>query len=121
MQSTRRRLLAVAVATGAVALAAPVSGASAQVPGVGFPVPSLGTTATAVGGNQIGGAVCVGTNRPTLGGNNGSTSAQSCGGLGFQGPHIGQIGGDPGFGPTLINSPFTEVYVSSGSITEIGP
>jgi hypothetical protein len=108
MQSIRRRALAVVIATGAVALAAPVSGASAQL---------------AVGGNQIGTAGCVGTNRPSAGGNNGSTSAQACGALySFSGSHIGQInGGAPAAGPTVIGSPFTEVYVSAGSITEVGP
>jgi hypothetical protein len=115
----RRRLLAGIVATGAVALAAPVSGASASI----FPpIASPFTLGVAVGGNQIGSGYCIGTNRPAVGGNNGSTSAQSCGGLGYQGPHIGQIGGEaPALGTNVINSPFSEVLVTSGSITRVGP
>jgi hypothetical protein len=118
MISIPRRLLAVVVATGAVALAAPVSGASAQiVPPVGLPVAGV-----AIGGNQIGSAGCVGTNRPSLGGNNASTSAQTCGVAdSYQGGQIGQISSDgPMAGPTIIGSPFTEVNVSAGSITQVG-
>jgi hypothetical protein len=133
MKSIRTRLLATAVATGAVALAAPVAGAGAAVPtfpGLGgysgytlptsFPtIPGLGTSATAIGGNQIGTAGCVGTNRPSLGGNNGSTSSQSCGAiLSFSGPQIGQIASV--IGPTIIGSPNVIVKVSAGSITEVG-
>jgi hypothetical protein len=65
------------VATGAVALAAPISVASAQVPIP--PIGGFGIGATAIGGNQIGSVGCVTTNRPSFGGNNGSTSAQTCG------------------------------------------
>jgi hypothetical protein len=130
MKSTRTRLLATAVATGAVALAAPVAGASAAIPtlpglgtysGYTFPtIPGLGgSSANAVGGNQIGTAGCVGTNRPSVGGNNGSTSAQSCGALlNFSGPQIGQIASV--IGPTIIGSPNVIVKVSAGSITDIG-
>ena len=115
MRSIRRRVVAVVVATGAVALAAPVSGASAQLP-----FPGLGTTVVAIGGQQIGSAVCANTNRPEAGGNNGTTSAQACSGASWQGAHVGQIGGEP-FGNNIVNSPFTEAYVTSGSITQIGP
>jgi hypothetical protein len=123
MRSIRRRLLAISVATGAVALAAPVPGASAApIPPftpIGFPgsgVPGLGIAA--VGGNQIGQAGCVGTNRPSIGGNNGSTSAQTCGAvLSFQGAQIGQISAV--IGPTIIGSPNTLVYESAGSITSV--
>jgi hypothetical protein len=112
----RRRHLAVVLATGAVALAAPVSGASAQVPAFGLPVPGT----SAIGGNQIGTAGCVGTNRPSFGGNNGSTSAQTCAALlSFTGPQIGQISSV--IGPTIIGSPFSAVNVSAGPITEVGP
>jgi hypothetical protein len=116
MRSTCTRLLAVVAVTGAAALAAPVSGASAQiVPPVGLPVGGVG-----VGGNQIGTAGCVGTNRPSVGGNNGSTSAQTCGALlAFTGPQIGQISSV--IGPTIIGSPFTDVTVSAGPITQVGP
>lgn len=107
MRSIRRRLLTSVVATGAVALAAPISGASAQVPVLPL---------VEIGGNQIGSAGCVGTNRPAFGGNNGSTSALACGGASFQGPQIGQIGGYDA-GPATIDSPFSEVNVSAGSIT----
>ena len=117
MRSIRRRLLAVAVATGAVCFAAPVSGASAQIPPVGLPLTPLGI---GVGGNQIGTAGCVGTNRPSVGGNNGSTSAQTCGAvLSFQGPQIGQIAAV--VGPTIIGSPFAEANVSAGPITGVVP
>jgi hypothetical protein len=124
-QGTLKRLLCVAAATGAVAVAAPV--ASAQVlpftfPGwpttAGFPAwPTTGGVgALAVGGNQIGSAGCVGTNRPSVGGNNGSTSAQTCGALlAFVGPQIGQIASV--IGPTLIGSPGAVVTVSAGPIT----
>lgn len=102
------------VATGAVALAAPVSGASAQIPVGGLP----GGVGAAFGG--IGTAGCVGTNRPSFGGNNGSTSATSCGAaLVFNGPQIGQISSV--VGPTIIGSPFTNVTVSAGPIDQIVP
>jgi hypothetical protein len=115
MRSIRGRLLGVVVGTGAVALAAPASGASAQIPGFG------GLGGVAVGGQQIGTAFCTNTNRPAAGGNNGSTSAQACSGASWQGAHIGQIGGVvPAVGPTVLNSPFTQVIVSSGSITQVG-
>ena len=124
MRSIRRRLLAVVVATGGVALAAPVSGASAQVWPVGFtfptafPLPPIG--GVGVGGNQIGTAGCVGTNRPSVGGNTGSTSAQTCGAvLSFSGPQIGQISSV--IGPTIIGSPFAQVNVSAGAITGVVP
>jgi hypothetical protein len=120
MRSIRRRLLTMSVATGAAALAAPVSGASAAgIPPIGFPAlgdPGVGVAA--VGGNQIGSAGCVGTNRPSVGGNNGSTSAQTCGALlSFQGAQIGQISAV--IGPTIIGSPNTLVYESAGSITTV--
>ena len=119
MRSIGRRFLTVVVATGAVALAAPIAGASAEVPGGGLSLPSLG--GVTIGGNQIGSAFCVGTNRPSAGGNNGSTSASSCGGTAYQGAHYGQIGlGQPGMGTTVINSPFTTVTSTSGSITILG-
>jgi hypothetical protein len=96
-----------------VALAAPVSGASAQIPPVGLPVPPLG-------GSQIGTAGCVGTIRPSFGGSNGSTSAQSCGAvLSFNGPQIGQISSV--MGPTIIGSPLAQVNVSAGPITQVIP
>ena len=67
-------------------------------------------------GNQIGAAGCVGTNRPSVGGNNGSTSAQSCGAvLNFSGPQIGQIASV--IGPTIIGSPGSNVVVSAGPVT----
>jgi hypothetical protein len=118
MRSIRARLLAVVVATGALALAVPVSGASAQIPPVGFPLPPLG--GAAIGGNQIGTAGCVGTNRPSFGGNTGSTGAQACGVvLSFQGPQIGQIG--TVVGPTIIGSPLAQVNVAAGAITGVIP
>jgi hypothetical protein len=118
MRFIHRRLLAVVVATGAVALVAPVSGASALV-SPGFSSPAFG--GLTIGGNEIGSAYCVGTNRPAAGGNNGSTSASSCGGTAYQGAHYGQIGlGEPGAATTIINSPGAIVTSSSGSITIVG-
>ena len=107
------RLLSAAVATGVVALAGPVSGASAlTLPTLMLP-PLAGN---AIGGNQIGSAGCVGTNRPSVGGNNGSTSAQTCGAiLSFSGPQIGQIAAV--IGPTIIGSPLANVVVSAGPVT----
>ena len=109
------------VSTCAVALTGPVSGASAQLPGFGVPFPfPTPVGGTAVGGNEIGSAGCVGTNRPSVGGNNGSTSAQTCGDLlSFSGPQIGQISSV--IGPTIINSPLAQVNVSAGPITGVLP
>jgi hypothetical protein len=122
-RTPRRRLLAAAAATSAFALAGPVAGASAAVlPGLpttlpgALPVPTLPLAGNAVGGNQIGTAGCVGTNRPSVGGNNGSTSAQTCGAtLSFSGPQIGQISSI--VGPTIIGSPLAKVVVSAGPVT----
>ena len=109
MSSIRRRLLVVVVATGAVALAAPVSGASAQM------LPVVGVAA---GGNQIGTAGCVGTNRPSIGGNTGSTSDHTCGAVvSLSGPQIGQISSV--IAPRISGSPFARVNVSAGSITRV--
>jgi hypothetical protein len=108
MKPIRRRLLAAVVATGALALAGPVSGAGAQVPPAGLPAVA----------SVIGPAGCVGTNRPAIGGNNGSTSATTCGStLAFNGPQIGQISNI--VGPTIIGSPLAVVTVSAGPITPI--
>jgi hypothetical protein len=113
-----KSLRAVMVATVAVALAAPISVASAQVPSP--PIGGFGIGISAIGGNQIGSAGCVTTNRPAFGGNNGSTSAQTCGApLAFTGPQIGQI--NSLIGPTMTGSPFTVVTVSAGPITQVGP
>jgi hypothetical protein len=99
-------------------LAAPVSGASAEIlPPVGLPILPSGA---AIGGNQIGTAGCVGTNRPSFGGNNGSTSAQTCGALlSFSGPQVGQISSV--IGPTIIGSPAVVVNESAGPITQVVP
>jgi hypothetical protein len=112
MRSIRRRALAVLVATGAVALAAPVPGGSAQAQPIGLP----GGFDVVIGGNQIGAAGCVGTNRPAFGGNNASTSAIGCGGATYEGAQFGSL--NSSIGPsTVINSAFSEVNVSAGSIT----
>jgi hypothetical protein len=124
-RGTLKRLLCVAAATGAVAVAAPLASAD-SLPFTfptwpttgGFPAwPTTGGIgAIGVGGNQIGSAGCVGTNRPSVGGNNGSTSAQTCGALlSFAGPQIGQIASV--IGPTVIGSPGAIVMVSAGPIT----
>src|SRR3954470_917316 len=120
-------LVSAVITTGAVALAGPVAGASAAtlpafpttlptaLPAVP-PVPIVPLAGNAVGGNQIGSAGCVGTNRPSVGGNNGSTSAQTCGAvLSFSGPQIGQISSI--VGPTIIGSPLAKVVVSAGPVT----
>jgi hypothetical protein len=122
---TLKRLFCVAVATGAVAVAAPLASAASQTftfpawpTAGGFPAwPTVGGIgAIGVGGNQIGSAGCVGTNRPSVGGNNGSTSAQTCGALlSFVGPQIGQIASV--IGPTVIGSPGAVIMVSAGPIT----
>jgi hypothetical protein len=136
------RTLSLAVAAGALALAGPIAGAGAYtMPAASalstsstlpitstlpvYSLPTAGLTglgglgglgANAVGGNQIGQAGCVGTNRPSVGGNNGSTSAQSCGAvLNFSGPQIGQIASV--IGPTIIGSPNSYVVVSAGPVT----
>jgi hypothetical protein len=114
MSSMRRRLLAAGIAAAVLALAGPVAGAGAQVPVLPLPVGSANS------GNQIGTAGCVGTNRPSLGGNNGSTSALTCGTtLSFTGPQIGQIANV--VGPTIIGSPLTQVYATNGGITQVFP
>jgi hypothetical protein len=128
IRGTLKRLLCVAVATVAVAVAAPLASAAsapftfptfaAWPTAGGFPAwPTTGGIgAIGVGGNQIGSAGCVGTNRPSVGGNNGSTSAQTCGALlSFVGPQIGQIASV--VGPTVIGSPGAVVMVSAGPIT----
>ena len=120
MTSLRRPLVVLVAATCAASAALPVTIAAASavpaatVPGaVSLPVPTFpvaglpafGTPlgGVAVGGDQIGQAGCVGTNRPSLGGNAGSTSAQTCGAvLSFNGPQIGQIA--TVIGPTIIGS-----------------
>jgi hypothetical protein len=133
-RGTLKRLLCVAAATGAMAVAAPLASAAslpftfpawsttggfaAWPTSGGFPAwPTTGGIgAIGVGGNQIGSAGCVGTNRPSVGGNNGSTSAQTCGALlSFVGPQIGQIASV--VGPTVIGSPAAVVMVSAGPIT----
>jgi hypothetical protein len=128
------RILAAAVTTGAVALAGPVAGAGAYTfPTYKLPTYTLPTykvpaytstsfalpapaTGNAIGGNQIGSAGCIGTNRPSVGGNNGSTANQTCGAvLAFTGPAIGQVAAV--IGPTIIGSPGTSVIVSAGPVT----
>ena len=141
---TLKRVLLAAVTTAAVALAGPVAGAGAytyptfklpsykaptykaptyklpayKVPAytatsVGLPAPATGNV---IGGNEIGSAGCVGTNRPSVGGNNGSTANQTCGAiLSFTGPAIGQVASV--IGPTIIGSPGTSVIVTAGPVT----
>ena len=122
---TLKQLLCIAAATVAFAVAAPLASAGslpftfpAWPTAGGFPTwPTTGGVgAFAIGGNQIGSAGCVGTNRPSVGGNNGSTSAQTCGALlSFVGPQIGQIASV--IGPTVIGSPGAVIMVSAGPIT----
>ncbi|MEA2383280.1 MAG: hypothetical protein QOH72_3251 [Solirubrobacteraceae bacterium] len=119
------RFLSAVMAVGAVAaLAGPVAGASALTPPAlpaglpaAFPIPPLPLAANALGGEQFGAnSGCVGTNRPSVGGNNGSTANQNCGvALAFTGPAIGQISSI--IGPTVIGSPGTNVILSAGPVT----
>jgi hypothetical protein len=100
VRSVRRRLLAAVAATVAVALAAPLVAASAAT------------------GVALGSSGCVGSYRPSLGGENGSASAQTCDVLlGFTGPAIGQISSV--IGPTMIGSPGSVVIVSAGPVTAV--
>jgi hypothetical protein len=103
----------------ALAVAAPVSGASAAIgPGFADPFALSGVPlgGSALGGMQVGSAGCVGPNRPSVGGNAGSTSVQDCGALlSFAGPQIGQIA--TVIGPTIIGSPFAQVVVSAGPVS----
>ena len=117
-----RHLVAAAVATSAVALAGPVAGASAAVlPGLpalpaALPVPTVPLAGNAIGGQANGTSGCIGTNRPSVGGNNGSTANQNCGqALAFTGPAIGQISSI--VGPTIIGSPLAKVISSAGPVT----
>jgi hypothetical protein len=117
MRLIRKRIVAAASIAGVLAVAAPVSSASAAV----FPLAGGLPTVSAIGGNQIGTAGCVGTNRPSFGGNAGSTSNQTCGALlSFNGPSIGQIASV--IGPTVIGaSVLAPVTVSAGSPVVAGP
>jgi hypothetical protein len=117
----RQRLAAVA-AIAAVALAASASSASAAIGpllGDGFPLTGVPVGADAVG-TQIGSAGCIGTVRPSVGGNAGSTSNSNCATLlAFNGPQIGQIA--TVIGPTIINSPLAVVTVSAGPVSGLVP
>jgi hypothetical protein len=119
----RRQRLTAVVAIAAVALAAPASGASAAIGpllGDGLPLTGVPLGADVVGGTQVGSAGCIGTVRPSVGGNAGSTSVQDCGTLlAFNGPQIGQIASV--VGPTIIGSPLAQVTVSAGPVTGVVP
>jgi hypothetical protein len=119
----RRQRLTAVVVIAAVAVAAPASGAGAAVDpllGAGVPATGLPGGGQVVGGSEIGSAGCIGTVRPSVGGNAGSTSAQSCGTvLAFNGPQIGQIA--TVVGPTIINSPLAQVTVSAGPVSGAVP
>jgi hypothetical protein len=106
VRPVRSPLLAAVAAAAAVALAAPLGAASAQISPFSFGFPP-------VGGYQIGSAGCVGSY--SLGGESGSTSAQTCGSLlAFTGPAVGQIASV--VGPTMIGSPGSIVVVSAGPV-----
>ena len=130
MRFTPRRFMALAALTSATAFAFPVASAgAAPLPGVpalpaagAVPLPALPAVGpplggVGIGGNAIGRAGCVGTNRPSFGGNNGSTSASSCGAiLSFSGPQIGQVAAT--IGPTVIGSQvLTPIQTTNGAIT----
>jgi hypothetical protein len=113
----RRQRLAAVVVIAAVALSVPASGASAAVgPFLGDGFPLTGVPVADAVAAQIGSAGCIGTVRPSVGGNAGSTSDQACGALlAFNGPQIGQIA--TVVGPTIINSPLAVVTVSAGPVS----
>ena len=116
MRSVIRRFCVLAAATGVLVAAVPVASASA------FVFPTFGLPgAAAIGGNQIGTAGCVGTNRPSFGGNAGSTSNQTCGALlSFNGPSIGQVAAV--IGPTIIGATvLAPVVATAGSPVVSGP
>jgi hypothetical protein len=111
MRATRKRLLALLVTAGVAAAGGPVASADALV----FPWAPAGVGGVAIGGNQIGTAGCVGTNRPSFAGNNGSTSAQTCATLSsVGGAQTGQI--STLYGPNTVNSPGSQVIVSAGPV-----
>jgi hypothetical protein len=124
----RRRLLAAVAATGAVALAAPLVAASAATGAA--PLAATGaqiqpfsswfppTGSLGAGGAALGSSGCVGSYRPSLGGENGSASSQTCDALlAFTGPAIGQISSV--IGPTMIGSPGSVVILSAGPVTTV--
>jgi hypothetical protein len=114
----RRQRLAAVLVIAAVVFAAPASGASAAIGpllGAGLPLTGLPVGTDAVGA-QVGPSGCVGSVRPSVGGNAGSTSATTCGALlAFNGPQVGQIA--TVVGPTIINSPLAVVTVSAGPVS----
>jgi hypothetical protein len=107
---TRRHLLAVVAATGALAIVAPVSGASAQITPFGF------TPGGGIGGPTTGIApsVCPAPASASIG-PAGGTTGLACGDvLAFIGPAIGQVSNV--VGPTIIGATIlAPVTVSSGS------
>jgi hypothetical protein len=104
------------VATGAVALTAPFAAANAQIQPFSFGFPPTGSTVAT--GTTIPGGGCVGSYNPSLGGENGSASAQTCGAiLALTGPEIGQISSV--IGPTMIGSPGSIVVVSAGPVSTV--
>ena len=122
MRSLTRRSVALAATTCAVAVAAPASGASAAVfPVAGFPaaaaaVPGAGLGGGVfIGGNAVGSTMCIGTNRPSFGGNTGSTANTNCASPGPNGPQLGQISSI--VGPSVLNSGFVPTQTSNGTIT----
>ena len=112
MTAIRRRLVAAAATTVGLAMLAPASGADAQV------VPPIGLPG-GMGANQPSAAGCAGSSRPSLGGNTGSATYQSCAAvLNFQGPSIGQISSV--IGPTIMGVALSPVVVSAGSAQVVG-
>jgi hypothetical protein len=106
MRALRRSLGALTLAACVSAAAAPIAAASPLVKPLPLPA------GAALPGQQAASGPCFGTNRPSLGGNSGSTSVASCGKpIAFAGPAIGQIAAV--IGPTIIGGRITEPIITS--------
>jgi hypothetical protein len=108
MRTARRCLGALAVVSCALAASAPVSHASPVFPSFGPP------GGIVLPGNQIAFQPCVGTNRPAVGANAGSTSHSSCGQLIAIGPpQVGQVA--TVIGPVIIGTTIRKPVVTTPS------
>ena len=113
MKSLRRRLVAVAATTGALAVAAPVSGASAQITPIGLPTAG----GMGLGPSQGCADVPIVGSAGQIGASGGATLQQACGAvLAFNGPSIGNVSSV--IGPTVIGGTvLAPVTASTGGPT----